>query len=130
MVSLPTPKSTNVDFQAFADILVMLLFTIAVLEIPYTRSSEVLAKLQKDGGWYFLALFLIHITTIIVLTRGKVGSRECCRIHKSNIFADVLSSNIAVSINTFFWRGYGSSTRVQCQIGLVLGHDSHRANLS
>lgn len=66
------------------------LFLVAVLEIPYRRSTEVIVKIEKDGGWYFLALFgkdwislwrefvhdvtpsVIHLICIFVLAFGKV----------------------------------------------------------
>jgi hypothetical protein len=62
-----------------------------VLEIPYKHSSEVIKKLERDGGWYFVGLFreherspdpryiltsvllVIHATNIIVLSRGGVS---------------------------------------------------------
>ncbi|KAJ3565212.1 hypothetical protein NP233_g7780 [Leucocoprinus birnbaumii] len=68
------PVYTIIQFGSLvvSDILVILLFIVAVLETPYTHSSDIMVKLQKDGGWYFLGLFLVHIVNIIVLAWGKM----------------------------------------------------------
>ncbi|KXN84774.1 hypothetical protein AN958_12201 [Leucoagaricus sp. SymC.cos] len=72
-----TPVFTIVQYSALAitDIAVIILFIAAVLEIPYKDSAEVIVKLEKDGGWYFVSLFVIHLGCILVLATGKVGTQ-------------------------------------------------------